>query len=95
MLVVRLDNGLEQKWSFGGSILSTPPQLCFSSSLLFSSLTLFSPLPLSLRDSQLNGVDWPIKEKGRDGSKQWSALGWLVGESSGFRPNNATRGHGT
>ena len=58
-------------------------------------LTLFSPLPLSLRDSQLNGVDWPIKEKGRDGSKQWSALGWLVGESSGFRPNNATRGHGT
>ena len=58
-------------------------------------LTLFSPLPLSLRDSQLNGVNWPIKEKGREGSKQWSA-GWLVGgESSGFRPNNATRGHGT
>ena len=35
-----------------------------------SLLTLFSPLPPSLRDSQLNGVDWPIKEKGREGWQQ-------------------------
>ena len=82
MLVVRLDNGWEQKWSFGGSILSTPPQLCFSSSLLSSSDPLLSPPSLPQRQSTQWGrlADQGEREGGMAANSGVRWVGWSASQ---------------
>ena len=58
-------------------------------------LTLFSPLPPSEAVNSTGSIG-RSRRKGGMAANSGVRVGWLVGgESSGFRPNNATRGHGT
>ena len=66
------------------------------SPLLSSSDPLLSPPSLPQRQSTQWGrlADQGVREGGR-AANSGVRVGWSAGESSGFRPNNATRGHGT